>query len=134
MDLSMAGPAYREMVEATRAELPNEACGLLAGTGQRITDCYVLTNADASPDHYSMIPDEQFAAVRDIRKRGLRLLGIWHSHPGAPACFSDEDLRLAYTPEIAYVIFSPVDPEDPEIRGYRVENGTPREIRVTVAE
>lgn len=109
-----------------------EACGLLAGRRGRVARLYVLTNADRSPVHYTMLPDEQFAAVRDMRERGLRLLAIWHSHPGAPAGFSQEDLRLAYTPDVVYVTLSLLHPEAPEIRAFEVVNGVPATIEVVI--
>lgn len=58
-----------------RDEMPNEACGYLAGNvladgtlvaAERIP----MTNVDASPDHFSFAPKEQFAAVKRVREIG----------------------------------------------------------------
>jgi proteasome lid subunit RPN8/RPN11 len=102
MNLRIEQRILDAMLEAARATAPLEACGLLAGNGDCVTKCYVLTNADASPEHYSMKPEEQFAAVKDMRRLGLRLLAIWHSHPASPPRMSAEDMRLAYTPDVVY--------------------------------
>lgn len=56
-----------DMLRAARSAAPLEACGLLAGENGRATKCYILANADVSPEHFSMKPEEQFAAVKDMR-------------------------------------------------------------------
>jgi proteasome lid subunit RPN8/RPN11 len=134
MNLTVKPDVYASMLVAARTAVPLEACGLLAGAEARVTKCYVLTNADASPEHYSMKPEEQFAAVKDLRAAGLKLLGIWHSHPASPARMSVEDMRLAYTPDIVYVILSLVEPRAPSIRAFVVRDGTAHETPVIIEE
>jgi proteasome lid subunit RPN8/RPN11 len=134
MTFAIAKDVFSEMLVVARAVAPLEACGLLAGAAGRATKCYVLTNADASPEHYSMKPEEQFAAVKDMRAAGLKLLAIWHSHPASPARMSAEDMRLAYTPDIVYVIVSLADDGGSRVRAFTVQNGTALEIAVTVEQ
>ena len=98
----------------------------------RATRCYRLTNADASTEHYTLVPEEQFAAMKDMRRRGLNMLGAWHSHPATPARMSDEDLRLAVTPDIIYVIVSLSSPGTPHVGAWLVEDGTCHEVTVRV--
>ena len=93
---------------ATR-ELPNEACGYLAGKDNLICKHYELTNMDQSEVHFSMDPKEQFAAVKDMRDQGLKLSGVYHSHPAGPTHPSAEDIKLAHDPDIIYVIVSLAD-------------------------
>ena len=106
MKFRMAKAVFHEMLALSQEAAPLEACGLLAGTGDRAIKLYALTNADASPEHFSMKPQEQFAAAKDMRALGLRMVSIWHSHPASPAQMSAEDMRLAYTPDVVYVILS----------------------------
>ncbi|MDR1149020.1 MAG: M67 family metallopeptidase [Spirochaetaceae bacterium] len=108
----------REMLEKiiahSRAALPNEACGLIAGSADAGVDggikkaeaVYCLKNVDESPEHFSMSSEEQFAAIADMRKRGLILLGNFHSHPSTPARPSEEDIRLAFDSTLSYLIVS----------------------------
>ena len=119
---------------AARAAAPLEACGLLAGAGDRVTKCYTLTNADASPEHYSMKPEEQFAAIKDMRAAGLEMLCIWHSHPASPARMSAEDMRLAYTPDVVYAILSLAEAGGPRIRAFVVRDGVTHETQVIIEE
>lgn len=126
--LAINSDVCEQMVTAARSAAPLEACGLLGGVGDRVTKCYVLKNADASPEHFSMLPEEQFATVKDMRASGLKMLGIWHSHPASPARMSQEDLRLAYTPDVAYVIVSLAESNKPVIRSFVVRDDMSVEI------
>lgn len=132
MKLTMDKGVYEAMLGAARKAAPLEACGLLGGKNSYATMFFELTNADASGEHYSMYAEEQFDAVKKMRANGVRMLAIWHSHPATPARMSEEDLRLAYTPEVAYIILSLATEEIPEIRGFVVEDGKPEEISVAV--
>ncbi len=95
-----------QIVAHASIELPNEACGYLAGNDGVITHGYRLTNIDHSSEHFSFDPTEQFQAVKDARSKGLQILANYHSHPETPARPSVEDIRLAYDPEISYIIIS----------------------------
>ena len=58
-------------------ELPDEACGLIAGTvegGDReIKKVYLLTNIDHSNEHFSLDPKEQLETIKDMRRTDLFL-------------------------------------------------------------
>lgn len=125
---------WAELVEAARFAAPVEACGLLAGKNGKVTRFYPMTNADASPEHFSLLPAEQFAAVKDMRARGLEMLAVWHSHPATMARMSDEDLRLAFTPDLVHVILSLSSPAGPVLRAYRVTGGTAQEVQIEVTD
>ena len=134
MTLTIPQAVFRQMLTAAQAAAPLEACGLLAGLGTRVAKCYTLTNADASPEHFSMKPEEQFAAVKDMRTMRLNMLGIWHSHPASPARMSAEDMRLAYTPDVVYVILSLAGPGAPHTRAFEVRDNIAHEIPVSIEE
>lgn len=106
------------------AEAPNEACGYLLGRDALVTGHIEMTNVDASSEHYTLDPAEQFAALRQARERKEQLLAVYHSHPETPARMSAEDIRLANDPATVYVIHSLADGRT---RGFRVD----REKQVT---
>lgn len=97
------------IVEHSKGALPHESCGYLAEKNGTIVRHYELTNLDQSDEHFSMDPKEQFAAIKDMRSRGLKQAAVYHSHPETPARPSEEDIRLAFDPEISYVIVSLAD-------------------------
>jgi len=123
---------YQQMLEQAEAEAPMEACGILAGRDSRVERFYGMTNADNSSDHFMMEPKEQFAAAKDIRKEGLEMLAVCHSHPQTPARPSEEDGRLALTENVIYVILSLQDSANPDVKGFIIENGSVTEVPITV--
>lgn len=114
-------------------EAPVEACGYLAGKDGTVTKRIPLRNVDASSDHFSLDPKEQFAAVRQARSEGLALLAVYHTHPETPARPSEEDIRLAYDPAIVYVIASLV-PGARNIRAFRIAKGQVSEEELIIEE
>ena len=83
---------------------------------------YYLTNIDASNEHFSLEPKEQLQAVKDMRARGLKPIGNWHSHPESPSRPSQEDKRLAYDSKASYLILSLMEKEA-VLNSFHVENG-----------
>lgn len=132
--LAISKPVLAELAATAGKAAPLEACGLLAGRDGKVIKFYPLTNIDASPEHFSMKPEEQFTAVKDMRQMGLKMLAIWHSHPSSPPRMSEEDLRLAYTPDIVYVILSLAVSWDAALYGYRVTNGVPEQVEIAVED
>ena len=134
MTLTIDKPVYDQMLLAARALAPIEACGLCGGRDGRVSRFIELTNADAAAEHYRMLPAEQFAAVRSLRAEGLRLLAVWHSHPASPARLSPEDLRLAYTPDVVYLILSLAQPLEPDLKGFSIHEDEGLTVPLCVAE
>lgn len=134
MKLIIPETIYKQLVGAAKSAAPIEACGLLAGKEDCVEKFYPMTNADASPEHFSMLPAEQFAAVKDMRKQELKMLAVWHSHPASPSRMSDEDLRLALTPGVAYVILSLAVPKEKSLRGFTLDDEASREIEIIITE
>lgn len=117
---------YDEIVDYAREHLPEEACGLIAGSedenGKKVEKVYYLTNIDHAEDHFTMDPKEQLEAVKDMRANGYKPLGNWHSHPESPSRPSEEDIRLSYDKNASYFILS-LMAKNPVINSFHVENG-----------
>jgi proteasome lid subunit RPN8/RPN11 len=127
--LTISKTVLDRIIDHAKAELPNEACGYLAGNNNEVTKAYELTNIDHSPEHFSFDPSEQFKTVKDARNNGLEIVANFHSHPSSPARPSIEDIRLAFDPSISYVIVSLADIE-PVVKSFKIKDGivTPEEI------
>ena len=99
---------------------PNECCGMLLGKerdGRKvITDILPLRNArDDSPrNRFLILPEDFVNGEREARKRGVDILGFYHSHPDHPAAPSEYD-RVHAWPWYTYLIL-------------KVANGVPREM------
>lgn len=119
---------YEKILNHAIEGLPNEACGLIAGTVEDgikvVREVYLLTNVDASNEHFTTDPKEQLKAVKDMRAKGYQQFGNWHSHPESPSRPSEEDKRLAYDSKADYLILSLEDREHPVLNAFLIENHT----------
>jgi proteasome lid subunit RPN8/RPN11 len=120
--LQISQQIINNLFDHAKTGLPEEVCGYLAGTGREVTRQFRLTNIDHSNEHFSFDPKEQFQVVREVRKAGLEILANYHSHPETPARPSQEDIRLAFDPNISYVIVS-LAAEIPDIKSFRIKGG-----------
>jgi desampylase len=75
---------------------PREACGLLFGSADAITDWQAVENVAEAPERrFEIAPEALFAALRAERAGGPRIAGYWHSHPGGNATPSVTDAAMA---------------------------------------
>ncbi len=125
---------FEQMVAQAKALAPIEACGILAGKDNKAERLFEMTNADNRSDHFMMEPKEQFTVVKNIRSADLEVLAIYHSHPETPARPSAEDIRLALTPDVIYVIVSLQGANAPAVKGFLIEDGTGTEVPVKVLQ
>ncbi len=93
---------------------PNEACGMLLGTDGVITEIVSADNErvdqpasgkESARNRYLIDPLIYMKIERAADKRGLTVLGIYHSHPDVPARPSQFDLDHAW-PNFSYLIVS----------------------------
>jgi proteasome lid subunit RPN8/RPN11 len=119
------------IIQQAYAELPNEACGLLVGKDNEVIKQHALTNIDQSNEHFSFDPAEQFQVLRSARAEGLEIIANYHSHPETPSRPSVEDIRLAYDPDILYLIVS-LAAETPVLKAFKIQNGISSEVPIEV--
>jgi proteasome lid subunit RPN8/RPN11 len=110
---------------------PNEACGILAGKEGFVQKVYKMNNTGNSPVSYMMDPKEQFTVMKEMRKEGLDLTAIYHSHPYLDAYPSPRDIQLAFYPDTVYVIVSLLNNE-PIIRAFTIKEGNIEEVEIKV--
>ncbi|HET9962974.1 MAG TPA: M67 family metallopeptidase [Nitrospiraceae bacterium] len=159
-DLSIPQQILDQIVAHARELAPYECCGLLAGRAGRVTDIYRIANVvalegasqlasfdDAKISHLERLSPQERAEIafvmdardlalaqKDMRKRGLELQVVYHSHPHDPARPSVTDVKIATDyeeywgkinlPVPAYSIVSLMDQEKPDLRTYWIKNGT----------
>ena len=127
-----------ELLDHATAELPNEACGLLAGslTDGQASIYYPARNADASPLRYSVHPDDLVRITFAIEDSGQDLVGIFHSHTRTPAVPSPTDRRAAMYPDAFYLLASLTDRNaTPEraLRAWRIHGGQSFEVPLRIS-
>ena len=102
-------PRQREaMRRHGETDYPREACGLIGGLvedGRRVAVQVVpMRNpGDLPRNRYRIDPDAFLRAERQLDRDGLEIVGVYHSHPDAPARPSTYDRDCAW-PSLSYVI------------------------------
>lgn len=68
--IRMDADLYDQLVNYAKEHLPEEACGLIAGTedesGRHLRKIYYLNNIDHAEDHFTLDPKDQMAAIKDM--------------------------------------------------------------------
>jgi proteasome lid subunit RPN8/RPN11 len=136
--LSIPRSVYEGMLWHALAEQPLECCGLLAGVIRddgigEVLLRYPLLNAAASPIEFESEPRSHFSADRDLRRQGLEVLAVYHSHPTSPPLPSRKDLERNNWPQAVALIISLIT-RPPTIRGWWLSAETYREATWTTRE
>ena len=109
-----------------------EICGFLAGqstlAGKEVLEVFRVESDDKSELTYSMNPLQQMRAEKEIRSRGMEVLGIYHTHPATVPYPSKTDVARAHWgetddllfPSYSYLIVSLREPSTPEPRSFQI--------------
>jgi proteasome lid subunit RPN8/RPN11 len=121
---------WQAMLEHVRQWWPEEACGLLAGSGGLVERIYLIENVRHSRTDYYMDPHQQVKAMLEIEAAGWELGSIFHSHPAGPPLPSRTDIDRAYYPDAVYIILAPAAQEEWTMRGFEISDGQVREVQL----
>ncbi len=132
----------REFVDAilaqSRAEYPEEACGVIlgpvgSGTPTRMKP---MINAAHSPTFYEFDPKDLLALYREIDDQDEEIVVIYHSHTDTEAHPSRTDIAYAGEPGAHYVLVSTREEIAPEteFRSFRIVDGVVTEEGVLIRE
>jgi [CysO sulfur-carrier protein]-S-L-cysteine hydrolase len=130
--LTIPEKIHEAIIEHARSGFPLEVCGILGGNGGVVSSHYPMANTDASNEHFMMEPREQFAVVKSLRASGEEMLVIYHSHPESPARPSQEDIRLALTPNVYHLIVSLMEPATPVAKAFKITHGVVEPVELAV--
>ncbi|HEY2265156.1 MAG TPA: M67 family metallopeptidase [Streptosporangiaceae bacterium] len=134
--LTISRELHDQIVAHARADHPDEACGVIAGTAgsDRPERFIAMANAERSPTFYRFDSAEQFRVWRDMDDNDEEPVVIYHSHTATEAYPSRTDISYASEPQAHYVLVSTRDDNETEFRSYRIEEGKVTEEPVTVVE
>jgi proteasome lid subunit RPN8/RPN11 len=124
-----------DIVAHAREEWPKECCGVVAADDGRATQVYRAANSAKQPNLGYLIEGiDLYRIWSDIEGRGWVLEAIYHSHPKSPAVPSQTDINLAdQWPDALYLIVSLEDPDNPDLRGYRIADGKVDEAELAIS-
>src|SRR5579864_1065783 len=109
--IRVAGEPWRGMVAPARSTSPNGCCGAMRGRvdgdAKEVLAAMTLENSSAGSQaaRYELRPADLLAADREARRRGMDLVGIYHSHPDCDAYFSKTDLENS-CPWYSFIVLS----------------------------
>ena len=130
--IQIPAEVHEQMIQHALAELPNEACGFLAGSGDVVSGYHPVRNEDESGITYLMEAGDRFRAEKQIEDNAQEVVGIFHSHIHTEAYPSPTDRERAYWrdpvsgergaiyPGTRYVIASAEDSAGPVVRAFRI--------------
>lgn len=104
---------------------PDETCGLLLGlNGEEF--CQVVSqrparnlNRERAADRFELDPLDYLAAEEAAAAAGIKVIGVWHTHPDHPARPSETDRQMAW-PGWSYLILSVTAGGVVDIRSWRL--------------
>jgi [CysO sulfur-carrier protein]-S-L-cysteine hydrolase len=136
--LSIGSDLVEAIVAHARRDHPDEACGVIAGPAgsDRPVRLVPMANAERSPTFYRFDSLEQLAVWREMDERDEEPIVIYHSHTATEAYPSRTDVVYAAEPAAHYVLVSTREPDNVEIRSFRIIDGdvTEEEVHVTGRE
>lgn len=126
------------ILEQSRSEYPDEACGVIlgpvgSGKAQRIKP---MINAAHSPTFYEFDPKDLLALYREVDDLDEEIVIIYHSHTDTEAYPSRTDIAYAGEPGAHYVLVSTrqeIAPET-EFRSFRIVDGVVTEETVVITD
>ena len=134
--LVIRGDLVDAMVAHARTDHPDEACGVIAGLqgSDRPERFIAMLNAERSPTFYRFDSGEQLKVWRALEEAGEAAIIIYHSHTATEAYPSRTDISYASEPDAHYVLVSTRDPDEHEVRSYRIVDGAVTEEPVKIVE
>lgn len=135
-------PEHKAAIEKHGEEtFPNECCGFilgkLNGTDRTVIDLLRVANdreAEAQYNRFLITPEDSFRADKAARKKGLDVIGCYHSHPNAPARPSQYDVDHAAWSGFSHIIVSIRDKVAVDMTSWQLKEDRsafdPEELRI----
>jgi proteasome lid subunit RPN8/RPN11 len=138
MSLTISRSMVNQILEQSRAEYPDEACGVILGPfgADTPTRLKPMINAAHSPTFYEFDPKDLLALYREVDDNDEEIVVIYHSHTETEAYPSRTDIAYAGEPGAHYVLVSTREEIAPatEFRSYRIIDGVVTEEPVTILD
>ena len=138
MSLTISRAIVNAILEQSRAEYPDECCGVILGPVGSDSPIRLkpMVNAAHSPTFYEFDPKDLLALYREVDDRDEEIVVIYHSHTETEAYPSRTDIAYAGEPGAHYVLVSTRKEIAPanEFRSYRIINGVVTEESVDITD
>ena len=136
MALTISRVIADAILEQSRAEYPDECCGVILGPAGSDSPVRLkpMINAAHSPTFYEFDPKDLLALYREVDENDEEIVVIYHSHTETEAYPSRTDIAYAGEPGAHYVLVSTRKEIAPstEFRSYRIIDGVVTEEPVEI--
>jgi len=108
MALTISRVIADAILEQSRAEYPDECCGVILGPAGSDSPIRLkpMINAAHSPTFYEFDPKDLLALYREVDENDEEIVVIYHSHTETEAYPSRTDIAYAGEPGAHYVLVS----------------------------
>ena len=138
MTLKISQVHIDAILEHSRVEYPDEACGVILGPlgKDHALRLKPMINAAHSPTFYEFDPKDLLSLYREVDDNDEEIVVIYHSHTETEAYPSRTDIAYAGEPGAHYVLVSTRKEIAPatEFRSYRIIDGVVTEEEVSISE
>ena len=136
MTLEISQKIVDAILEQSRAEYPDECCGVVLGPvgADKALRLKPMINSAHSPTFYEFDPKDLLALYREVDDNDEEIVVIYHSHTETEADPSRTDIGYAGEPGDEYVLVSTRKEiaGATEFRSYRIIDGVVTEEPVVV--
>lgn len=92
----------------------------MGGRDHAVERVFELQNAEKSPLRYSISGQEQIRVFEEMEKESMDMIAVYHSHTHTIPFPSETDVKLAFYPEVASIIISLMEEENPVVKAFRI--------------
>jgi proteasome lid subunit RPN8/RPN11 len=139
--LTLPRNIHAAMLRHGLEQKPNECCGFLGADAGRFVKLLVAAdNIDKSTMTFRIGPKATETAYRLCAEKGLEVVAIYHSHTGSDPVPSIADVYQANAslmtadPDFRWIIMGLRDPENPEVRAWRIKEDGYVETELVVVD
>jgi proteasome lid subunit RPN8/RPN11 len=124
------------IVAHVRRDHPDEACGVVAGAaGSDVPSRHIaMDNAARSMTFYEFDSMEYLRVWRAMEDNDEEPVVIYHSHTSTEAYPSRTDAAIAGWPDAHYLLVSTREPDETEIRSFRIVDAVVTEEEVNIVD
>ncbi len=100
------------LIDHAKKCAPAESCALLFGKEESniatVKEIFLTENTENSPVNFTISNEELLLGYQEAERKGLDVIGIFHSHPHSEARPSSTDKKFMMINPVVWVIFSNV--------------------------
>ena len=99
----------KDLQDQAESEKPNESCAILFGKENKTLEIFPAKNIEESPVNFTISNEQLIEAYQTAENKGLKIIGIFHSHPNSIAVPSETDKKFMQSNPVTWIIYSGIE-------------------------